>query len=655
MFTTNLGVVPARDQPKITDASVQLDQAHSSEDIRGYPPFNPPHIQRHSRLEHENCLSYALNHNLENPSFFNLKKHEHDAKQKLLKYFADEINKHYADPELILIADHQANKLPNVKKDYYIIALVLSNTDNTLHQRLDYHFLVQNNDGYFSHRRYQAQAERRDAKGNLILNPENAFLTYPKDSTGHSYVYKFIGYFYVKLLEKRPLRNQPVSVVTRFSEFKPTETATSNEWRRIGDFKPQKYLDSSSALDRKITFNNTSKTAMIKTVTLIGYSTNRLRVRVTFVNIDMCNYFLNLCPSDLFSPQLMIDECDICFDPKFQNEFDLFIQLIQKFDPLDKENIAKLPQWLRFPFSEEDKTVTLSDYPDFDADFVTGTSWHSENCLTYALCTKRDKTNINQYLGLEKLSVSDTLQRVLLSLNSAYEDNQFALRVDNRPGAVPVFKQDYYVIGLLISEEKGFAQDRSTYQANDFYFIVQNNDGYFSHRRGQGRPPEFTDSDGNKIKQPERAKFYYVSKQLTRFDKVTSKDVPVCFDYEFIGYLYIKTTNKRRKDNLPMRSICMENEIEKLKNINKKTQELYAAFQRKFFIFPPLVQYFPDARDDIQKHHAVLQKEKRIHTSIIDISISIVPVSVFNQTKGNDINDDPLLKRVTPSCPYSSL
>src|SRR3990167_312517 len=172
------------------------------------PPYNPPFLDRLSKFSHENCLSYALSHRLDGPNLFERAENINQP----LEHVVSELNRYYQDPDLAMIAEHEVGKLPVNKKEYYIISLSLSynkgyNIDETLYQALDYHFLVQNNDGYFSHRRGNGKAERLDSNGNLILLPEHATLFYIDNHSKKKYKirynYEFVGYIYIKITEKR--------------------------------------------------------------------------------------------------------------------------------------------------------------------------------------------------------------------------------------------------------------------------------------------------------------------------------------------------------------------------------------------------------------------------------------------------------------------
>ncbi len=155
---------------------------------------------------------------------------------------------------------------------------------------------------------------------------------------------------------------------------------------------------------------------------------------------------------------------------------------------------------------------------------------------------------------------------------------------------------------MLVSKEKEFNQERTSYQSFDFHFVVQSNDGAFSHRRGNAHHPEKVDSVGKPIFCPEQSKFFYTDKNKTAFDDETNSRVPICHDYEFIGYLYIKTLFER-KFGIFSHVIEMLEDIEKNKNTNEQMKKTYDEFRKNFSIYPPLIQYFEDARNKIAECH----------------------------------------------------
>lgn len=182
----------------------KLDSKIDAVKIPQNPVFNPPFLNRLSRYGHENCLAYALNHRLKGPYFKRLYLNNSLEKAEALNYFTSKINKHFKDPNLVKEATFNPGELPDMLEGYYIVALLISNKSNDKvnnkghYTQFDYHFLIQNQDGYFSHRRGEAQAERIDSDGNLISIPEKSSFYYIKDKTA-CLNYRFVGYFYVKL------------------------------------------------------------------------------------------------------------------------------------------------------------------------------------------------------------------------------------------------------------------------------------------------------------------------------------------------------------------------------------------------------------------------------------------------------------------------
>lgn len=171
--------------------------------LEDFPVFNSNAATR-SSWKSENCLSYALNIDIPPPSLWGIFQ-----TTTPLEWVKKVVNKHFDDPDLILIAQHTSGKLPDPISGYYLAALFLTKTRPTKDEQIyqqDYHFLVQNRDGYFSHRRGLGDPERVDADNNLISNPEKANLLYQteyKPGLMTCLNYQFQGYFYFKSYKNR--------------------------------------------------------------------------------------------------------------------------------------------------------------------------------------------------------------------------------------------------------------------------------------------------------------------------------------------------------------------------------------------------------------------------------------------------------------------
>jgi hypothetical protein len=373
------------------------------------------------RSNHQNCLSYALRHRLPNPPFIELQLRQHINRNDALEYFKDEINKHFNDFDFIKSAPVTSGTLPSSLPQYYIIALLLSYRaeprliyDKPRKTLFDYHFLVQNDDGSFSHRRGGEQVEHHDSEGTLITAPELAKFTYLLQQS-QCFDYQFIGYLYVKCTSYRKASMQ----------------------------------------------ENNSK-----------------------------------------------PERDVLL--------------------VDKKSVGV------------QKVEGLKNYPVFNPRFVPlSSALPPTNCLSYAL-------NINiPGPDLELLSImkapGEQLDYVVKSINDYFSDQELALVAPYVSGQLPLLKTGYYTASLHYSQKMLCMIQGDYYsQCEDFHFIVQNNDGGFSHRSGSIEPPDRNDSLGKPITLPEFTTLCYTYK----FTEPRT-NLPGCLDYHFVGYLYFKTVERR--------------------------------------------------------------------------------------------------------------
>lgn len=205
--------------PSILNTRINEHKAPSE----SYPPFDSNMRGGGSRFTIDNALSYALMADSLIPRLEDFDK-QGSASAKL-HYTVEEINKFYKQPDFALVATHEEGKLPIQRDGYYLIAMYHSSKGTVYingakyYQTDDYHFVRQNNDLLFSHRRGTGMLpELKDAGGQPIAIPEQANLFYILE--GYSSYdehfgripvcsdYKFDGYIYVLVAENR-LRNYP--------------------------------------------------------------------------------------------------------------------------------------------------------------------------------------------------------------------------------------------------------------------------------------------------------------------------------------------------------------------------------------------------------------------------------------------------------------
>ena len=212
-------------------------------------------------------------------------------------------------------------------------------------------------------------------------------------------------------------------------------------------------------------------------------------------------------------------------------------------------------------------------------------------------------------LGSYSQSQFEQLDYVTTELNDYFSDNALTMIAPYKPGQLPPLKQGYYIASLHYSSELGIIQTNGHqyYQINDFHFLVQNSDGTFSHRRGDANPPERVDSNGNKIVLLELAALFYASKEHYHYNYDTEppSKLPVCMDYRFIGYIYLKTNEARQE--LPNKSFALLDKIEE--KVSPELQKRVTQFKGGFFMYPPLPEFFDDARNKIADfHHSLSSK-----------------------------------------------
>ncbi|MBA2649590.1 MAG: hypothetical protein H0U75_08375 [Legionella sp.] len=520
-----------------------------------------------------------------------------------------EINQHFRDPQLVKIAPFTLGELPIGLDRHYIIAAYVSYTSTEkikfhsgVRSKFDYHFLLQNDDGYFSHRRGEGVAEKLDSEGELITIPERSKFIY--HNKHEKLDYEFIGYLYVKANQHRLAHMQENQFFQFNTLLVPREIPI---WEKSGDFSYSIY-DSYSKLNRRLTFVNNSLLREVKEIGFLGYKNHRLTMSISFKDLDICNNFLDNLPKKILSNIDTYEEKIYIFFTS-QKEFDGLLECFHKLYPLSSEILGQLPQYLntRIPqrITESD---WLQSYPAFNSNFTASiNTFSSENCLSYALTMRKKGPSL---FSLSSQSSKEMkLDYVAKEINYYFTDNNLAIVATHEAGKLPLLKPGYSIISLHYSNELGTIQvnDQKYYQIQDFHFLVQNNDGGFSHRRGTS--PERVDSNGDKINSPESAKLFYSSDALfSSLDSEPPNQLPVCMNYDFTGYLYLKTTETRL--DLPLESFHMLDELDKCDRFNPSTK--LSQFKGSFFLYPPLPEFFKDAQEKIKEAYSSITNIPRL-------------------------------------------
>ncbi|MBA2648056.1 MAG: hypothetical protein H0U75_00395 [Legionella sp.] len=498
---------------------------------------------------------------------------------------------------MIKIAPFTAGELPKGLDGHYIIAAYVSyaSTEQIKFQsgvrsKFDYHFLLQNDDGYFSHRRGEGIAEKVDSEGKLITVPERSKFIY--HNKHEKFDYEFIGYLYVKANQHRLAHMQENHFFQLKKLLVPREIPI---WEKSGNFSYGIY-DSFSKLNRRLTFINNSLVKEVKEIAFLGYKNHQLTTSISFKDLDICNDFLGALPKKLLSNIDRYEEKIYVFFTS-QKEFDDLLECFHKLYPLSQEILGQLPQYLntRIPhrITESD---WLQSYPAFSSNFTASMNkFSSENCLSYALNIRKEGPSLSSLSSQSSKEMK--LDYVAKEINYYFTDNKLAIVATYQAGKLPLLKPGYSIVSLHYSNELGTIQvnDQKYYKTQGFHFLVQNSDGGFSHRHGAA--PERVDSNGDKINSPETAKLFYRSDALfSSFDSDPPNQLPVCMDYHFIGYLYLKTTETRL--DLPLESFHMLDELDKCDRDNPSTK--LSQFKGGFFLYPPLPEFFKDAREKIK-------------------------------------------------------
>lgn len=150
-------------------------------DAPDYDPasYYPPHI----RSTH-NCYDYAINHLNPNqpkksqPGRLVLGNELNGNEVKSCEFIENRLKLDH--PELI-----ETTLTSDCPDDFYKIGLMVDPAD-------DYHFIRQDNNGYWSHKPGNGLVTNRDFSGNVLLDPENA--DFNNRDAGLNYV-DYCGYY----------------------------------------------------------------------------------------------------------------------------------------------------------------------------------------------------------------------------------------------------------------------------------------------------------------------------------------------------------------------------------------------------------------------------------------------------------------------------
>lgn len=376
------------------------------------------------------------------------------------------------------------------------------------------------------------------------------------------------------------------------NDLTPRETPI---WERQGDFSWSPYA-SSVPLNRTLTFVNKAPSPKVKQIRFLGYDSHRLRVAFEFVTSELSHEFFKDLP-DQISIHAFTSETLVYVDFSSQKHFDQVFKLFHSLYPLNPDMLSNLPCYLN---TRVPKRVTESDwlksYPLFNPDFLAITSrFAPENGLSYALNMHKPGPELSQLATYNRQSTQ--LHYVVTEINHYFSDNKLAVVAQHETGKLPPLKKGYYITSLHHSSEQIMSE---YYQMDDFHFIVQNNDGLFSHRRGDKHPPERVDSQGKLITSPESAILSYIIDDATYPDDSSDPPtyLPVRVDYRFIGYIYLKTNETRMR--LSNEGLELLDNLEKKAEVEPDAQNKLSKFKGRFFMYPPIPEFFADARKQLE-------------------------------------------------------
>lgn len=192
-------------------AAAHLQQALRSEQelFPDYPQFDAKFLPSQSKWSFDNCLTYALNATCSYPQSL----YELPNAKNPLELTATELNRYFSDPDLVVLPPSDEVS-PQQKRGYYPIFLFISkqtgyNEDETMFQEGDFHFVVQNSDGTFSHRRGSNHAPTQlDSENRVITDPRQARFYYVQSyqTWKHKPIcvdYQYVGHLYVKTYPNR--------------------------------------------------------------------------------------------------------------------------------------------------------------------------------------------------------------------------------------------------------------------------------------------------------------------------------------------------------------------------------------------------------------------------------------------------------------------
>lgn len=243
-----------KELPSILNTRVNRHQEPST----SYPVFDGTLVGTGNGFSIDNSLSYALEVQGGGiPSLHDFEKKKSAAEK--LSYTAQEINSYYQNPNIAQVAPHEKDKLPAQHDGYYLIAMYESSKGTVYingkkyYQTSDYHFVRQNNDGLFSHRRGTGYSPmQKDSQEQPITIPEQAKLFYPFEDGSYSYDehfqeipvcadYTFIGYMYIQVVSNR-LNNVPQESYRILDELESKAKSSPKINELLTNFKKEFFL-----------------------------------------------------------------------------------------------------------------------------------------------------------------------------------------------------------------------------------------------------------------------------------------------------------------------------------------------------------------------------------------------------------------------------
>lgn len=153
----------------------------------GAPYYNPSYWNSKKNITHANCYAYALNYRTKEEKKLQPGDLSGNRFKELTKASIEKAAK--ADAPYLKYTITNTTKTAAQNRNQYKIALVIAPNS-------DYHWYIQNRDGYWSHKRGVGYATNLDSNGEKILDPQVCGRNY---GNGLNYSV-FCGYYMVTVL-----------------------------------------------------------------------------------------------------------------------------------------------------------------------------------------------------------------------------------------------------------------------------------------------------------------------------------------------------------------------------------------------------------------------------------------------------------------------